>query len=376
MFTTVRCWLSLWLALCLATIPLSTTVLPPVGVWINRWMNHLTQPLSLYLFGADTSKSFLSSDSAALYSASILFLILSGVFVIFLHRKFRTTFRKVELISYYALLYLIIFFLLRYGMDKLAGNQFYAPAANTLFTPLGQLSKDILFWSSMGTSRFYNLFMGTTEVLAALLLIFPRTRFLGSLMAFGICLHIFAVNVGFDITVKYLSGLLLLGSGTLLSYFPDRLSQLIQLPSRIYPALPQFQKTRRLHLLKWGMVAILVLECSPVLLLTQPADSGSSYTITGYTGTDPEWNLPSLKRLHFHPQGYLILETNSQHFQSFPITYSDAAIFVNGTKCHLKEDRIFWQAETGRVELYIQRINLRQLPALQDECHWTVESML
>jgi len=37
--------------------------------------------------------------------------------------------------------------LLNYGTDKLFLEQFYKPDANILFTPLGFLDSDILFWS-------------------------------------------------------------------------------------------------------------------------------------------------------------------------------------------------------------------------------------
>ena len=50
-----------------------------------------------------------------------------------------------------------------YGVQKLLMQQFFTPEANTLYTPLGRLDKDILFWTTMGLSRGYNIFLGVVE---------------------------------------------------------------------------------------------------------------------------------------------------------------------------------------------------------------------
>jgi hypothetical protein len=84
------------------------------------------------------------------------------------------------------------------------------PEPNLLFTPLGQLDKDILYWSTMGSSYGYNLFLGCTELLTGVLLFFRKTRAIGALAAVFICANIVAVNFSFDISVKLLSSFLLL----------------------------------------------------------------------------------------------------------------------------------------------------------------------
>ena len=104
---------------------------------------------------------------------------------------------------------MLAFFLLRYGFDKLFKHQFYLPEPNTLYTPVGLLSKDILFWTSMGTSHSYNVFMGLIEIIPAFLLFFKRTRMLGGLISFAVLLNVLMINIGFDITVKILSSFLL-----------------------------------------------------------------------------------------------------------------------------------------------------------------------
>ncbi|TCZ73665.1 hypothetical protein [Flaviaesturariibacter aridisoli] len=109
--------------------------------------------------------------------------------------------------------------LARYGADKLFKTQFYLPEPSTLYTPLGFLDKDILYWSTIGTARPYNLFLGGTEVLAAALLLWRRTRRAGLLLALTVLVQVLAVDLCFGIGVRLFSGFLLLL--TLLLLAPD-----------------------------------------------------------------------------------------------------------------------------------------------------------
>lgn len=73
--------------------------------------------------------------------------------------------------------YFLSFVLFKYGFEKIFIKQFYQPESNILYTPLGNLDKDILYWSVMGLAPVYSFILGLTEVTAALLLLFVRTRF-------------------------------------------------------------------------------------------------------------------------------------------------------------------------------------------------------
>src|SRR5258708_15143340 len=61
--------------------------------------------------------------------------------------------------------YYIAAILLKYGFDKVFKQQFYLPEPNILYTNFGSLTKDILFWSAIGTSYTYSLVTGGIEVL-------------------------------------------------------------------------------------------------------------------------------------------------------------------------------------------------------------------
>src|SRR5205085_9499653 len=116
---------------------------------------------------------------------------------------------KASCIIYQLFIYYLCLQLLKYGVDKIFKNQFYLPEPNTLFTPAGMLDKDILYWSTMGTSYGYNIFLGSLEIAAALFILIKRTRLIGLLLSLGILINVTEVNFGFDISVKLFSLFLL-----------------------------------------------------------------------------------------------------------------------------------------------------------------------
>ncbi|MEY3198941.1 MAG: hypothetical protein RJA13_899 [Bacteroidota bacterium] len=65
--------------------------------------------------------------------------------------------------------YYLAWILLKYGFDKVFKCQFYLPEPNILFTRVGDLDKDILFWSTMGSSHSYSIFMGLLEIIPGIL---------------------------------------------------------------------------------------------------------------------------------------------------------------------------------------------------------------
>jgi hypothetical protein len=114
-------------------------------------------------------------------------------------------------IRYYLVLQLMI-----YGWNKIFKWQFYLPEPNTLATPIGNLSKEMVFWSLIGSSYGYSVFAGIMEVIPAIMLLFKRTRIIGALLSFGVLLQVFVMNLSFDISVKFYSFFLLMLSAIIL----------------------------------------------------------------------------------------------------------------------------------------------------------------
>lgn len=67
------------------------------------------------------------------------------------------------------------------------------------FVPLIEVSKQQHMWSFFGRSYNYNLFIGITEFLVGILIVFDRTRLIALIMALGLCVNILILNIEFDI---------------------------------------------------------------------------------------------------------------------------------------------------------------------------------
>ncbi len=108
--------------------------------------------------------------------------------------------------------YVLALAMLGYGLAKVTMqyNQFPIVGDWQLQKTWGDCSPMNVVWAFMGSSRPYTIFSGLCEVLAALLLIWRRTRTLGALVAIGVMTNIVMINFCYDVPVKLYSSHLLL----------------------------------------------------------------------------------------------------------------------------------------------------------------------
>lgn len=101
-------------------------------------------------------------------------------------------------------LFLAVNFLI-YGAVKLVFGQFGEPTPE-----ITALRGDgfTLAWTFFGYSRPYEIFIGLGEVIAAILILIPRTTTLGAVIYFPIAVNVMMVNYFFDIGVQDLSTVL------------------------------------------------------------------------------------------------------------------------------------------------------------------------
>ena len=92
--------------------------------------------------------------------------------------------------------------LLEYGMTKVIPTQFPSPPLTALVTPVGDMTLSALLWTTIGSAPAYQVATGCVEVLAAVLLLVPRTVSLGALLALVSLLQVLLLNLTFDIGVK------------------------------------------------------------------------------------------------------------------------------------------------------------------------------
>jgi len=124
--------------------------------------------------------------------------------------------------------YYIAFMLINYGVIKLMHLQMPPPGLNRLMQPLGEFSPMGLAWTFYGYSKGYNIFIGSVEILAGLLL-FRRTVVLGALITMATSINIMTVNYFFDVPVKIMStALFALSLFLLLPYIKTLFELLIQ----------------------------------------------------------------------------------------------------------------------------------------------------
>ena len=109
--------------------------------------------------------------------------------------------------------------MISYGASKVIQSQFPLPMLSSLIVPYAQHSPMGLLWTFMGTSTAYNVFAGSAEMLAGILLLVPRFTTLGALVCAAVMSNVFMLNMSYDVPVKLFSFHLLVA--TLILAGPD-----------------------------------------------------------------------------------------------------------------------------------------------------------
>jgi len=167
--------------------------------WFSDNVLNNTDPVYIRPTGSgDTLFDFVRCLLVGIFSLALATLI----FFIF---RSKLNYRKLVYIGGQYVRYYLIFVLLTYGIIKIFKLQFGEPYLIRLVTPLGEMSPMGLAWNYMGFSKTYTVFAGWSETIAAILLMFKRTRTLGAVVGFGVMLNVFMMNISYDIPVKLFS---------------------------------------------------------------------------------------------------------------------------------------------------------------------------
>ena len=190
------------------------------------------------------------------FSAIVLTLLIGTLFSV-LDRK-RLNYARLKSWLLLFLTYYLAYILLVYGIIKLFYLQFVPPNLERLFQTFGQASPMRLVWTFMGSSETYTVFSGASETLAGLLLFFRRTRTLGALLAVGVMLNVFMLNMSYDVPVKLFSfQLIVIGSYIAAQEWKQILNFFVlnkPVPTR--KDLPLL-KSKRGNYILWGIQALL-----------------------------------------------------------------------------------------------------------------------
>ena len=139
-----------------------------------------------------------------------------------------------------------------FGMAKVIPAQFPPPALVTLVQPVGDLSISNLLWVFVGAATPYQIFTGCAEVTGGLLLLLPQTTMLGALICLVDMIHVFVLNMAYDVGLKQISLHLALMSLFLLAPDLPRLARLFVLnqpvPGSTVPPLFRTPRANRVAL--------------------------------------------------------------------------------------------------------------------------------
>lgn len=258
---------------------------------------------------------------------------------------------------------ILFFFLFKYGWDKITKTQFYLPEPNTVYTPFGKLSKDIAYWSLVGSSYSYTVTLGIIEVLAALLLLFKRTQFLASLLAIAVFGQVVLVNFSFDISVKLLSCSLLLFSLVYSACFHQNWKSIFGFQTAI--VLPIH--SRRHQILKFSFALLVATECILPAVISRNFND-DHFPRLAHHGAYHVSGSRQIKYLFVHRQHYLILQSQQDEFRDYKMVPQSNNLYtsIDGSiSCKWNENQVIIQGDTFRIA----KIPYRKLPLLQESFH-------
>jgi len=122
----------------------------------------------------------------------------------------------------------LAFYMIDYGIGKINGNQFGNRSDEILNTPLKDIDKFHLAWHLFSLDKTFDIIVGLSQIIGAILLLFNRTVLVGALMLIPILGQIFLIDVAFTTNIFgaalpiRLSGMIL-SDLIILYYFKDKM---------------------------------------------------------------------------------------------------------------------------------------------------------
>jgi uncharacterized membrane protein YphA (DoxX/SURF4 family) len=204
--------------------------------WVGQHVLHLARPIAAVPNGSgDRTFDYVQVLCTAALAA------VAGLAWAALDRRPRQSRALAEGLRIY-LRYTLALVLLTRGIGMLTGVRFPFPGIDRLQERLGDSSPLTLFSTFMGYSPLYAGFVGASEAISGLLLLFRRTATLGALLALAMASHAAAFAFSYDVPEKLLSLHLLAMAGWLLAPDARRLVDglLLDRPTRPPDLAPPF----------------------------------------------------------------------------------------------------------------------------------------
>ncbi|MET3883440.1 hypothetical protein ABIE54_002329 [Chitinophagaceae bacterium OAS944] len=337
-----------------------------------------------------------SSDTIGLNILLGLLLIISLLLVVGLQFFRLSTERIIPLFKLLSAYYVAIVFL-KYGFDKIFKRQFYLPEPNILYSNFGSLTRDTLFWSTMGTSHIYSIVTGAIEVLAGALILFKRTRIAGFFLALIVSINILLINISFDISVKLFTSFLLmvvffnLYAVLKTTYVFFIQHKAVQLPASVHNDIPV---NKRVHA---GLCAVIVgLVLTPAISTRNFNDDNTqrpllhgAYQIEHFTVNNDSLNRNDFpyRRFFIHRNDYIIFQKEDETMVDYFFEINEGAKQMTITDYENNKISVTYNynAKEGDLQLSFgnkahwtiqsKALNWKALPALQDGMHYTIDEI-
>ncbi|HLP55413.1 MAG TPA: hypothetical protein VK151_10310 [Fluviicola sp.] len=319
-------------------------------------------------------------DSSGMYLLLLVAPVLGFLFglIAFMPALKRLNFRADKAVLVLMRYYLVLE-LWEYGWIKLTKMQFYLPEPNTVYTELGALSKDIAYWSVMGSSPAYVIFMGVVELIAGSLIVIKRTRFLGLLLALGVFINVVMVNFSFDISVKLFSLSLLAFTGILLYRYQEQWRALLQLPAR--PKVVRLtQQPAYYRWIRALVLSLFVVEAVYPSIITGSIND-DELPRPAYHGAYSVDSHVNLSRVYVHRHDYVIFENKQRDHLSLKVVAKTADEFHLVDEVTRQKSRLslrktshgfwaLWEGDSHNDTLFLRPIPYRELPLMESSFHW------
>ena len=389
----------------MATIPFHHKYIPDIGSWLSPLFETLVGWSGRYIFQINAPfSSQILSDSTGMYLHVFNLLCLAIIGMLLSHWFIKKEVNPQKIYHWLVVIasYYLAIKLFSYGFSKIFKWQFYLPEPNILFTRVGDTPRDLLYWTVMGTSRGYSIFLGVAEILAATLLLFRRTRLVGGLIAFGILINIVAINFCFDISVKVFSSFLLLLSALIISKDGRRLFDFLFLKktTSLTTWSPiHFYQSRIYGALKIGLIWWILFDALARFFVTQNFNDDLAIRPLFHGAYEVEqmvqnqdtllpFQIESARWQHvfIHRNGYFITQNSQQQMQDFGLEYDlegQRFLLQNSKKENVGALNFIATDDLGlslsgnirqdTVEVFLKKIDWEGMKLLEDEFHWRVD---
>lgn len=214
----------------------------------NKYIFHIREVLVPMAGSGDTSFGW-----AQLYTYLLISLIGCIFWSIFDSK--RNNYEKLDYWLRTSIRYYTIIILLLYGIIKIFLQQMIFPSISQLATPLGDFLPMRFSWLFIGYSEPYQIFSGTMEVFAALLMLYRGTLKFGLFVAFTVFINVMMLNLCYDVPVKIFSIQLTFACFYLLvNNFNHYFSFFVQ--NKITPSDNSYNFEYDQKWMKWGRIII------------------------------------------------------------------------------------------------------------------------